>query len=152
MGKAKRRAEKRDQEAEFREESTPVSDPEVHANPERRRFTVGYKLRILQEADACDRPGDIGALLRREGLYHSNLLTWRRQSEKGVLEALGAKKRGRKKKSVNPLSRRVQELEEENRKLAERLKKAEMIIDVQKKVSEIFKEMDSLDPENEGSD
>ncbi len=152
MAESKRRPEKRDQEAEAQEESTLAPDPEVQANPERRRFTIGYKLRILQEADACDQPGDIGALLRREGLYHSNLLTWRRQREEGALEALGAKKRGRKKKPVNALSRRVQELEKENRKLAERLKKAEMIIDVQKKVSEIFKEMEQSDPENNGSD
>ena len=152
MAKAKRRPEKRDQEAEAQEESTLAPDPEVQGNPERRRFTVGYKLRILQEADACDRPGDIGALLRREGLYHSNLLTWRRQRENGTLEALGTKKRGRKKKPVNALSCRVQELEEENRRLTERLKKAEMIIDVQKKVSEIFKEMKPSDPENDGSD
>jgi predicted nuclease with TOPRIM domain len=92
----------------------------------------------LQEADACREPGQIGALLRREGLYSSNLTNWRKQQKKGLLSALNPKKRGRKAVPKNPLAERVAQLERENRQLAEKLKKAETIIDVQKKISEIL--------------
>ena len=113
-------------------------DPEVPENKPRRRFTAKYKLRILEEADACTEPGQIGALLRREGLYSSNLTAWRRQRDKGQLQGLSPKKRGRKAKAVNPLARRVAELERETQQLRNKLKKAELIIEVQKKVSEIL--------------
>jgi transposase len=118
--------------------SAPAPDPEVFENKPRRRFTAKYKLRILQEAEACKEPGQIGALLRREGLYSSNLTTWRKQQKKGLLAALGPKKRGRKPVPKNPLADRVAQLERENRQLTEKLRKAETIIDVQKKISEIL--------------
>ena len=113
-----------------------VPDPEVPEKAARRRFTAEYKLRILHEADGCVEPGALGALLRREGLYSSHLTTWRRQREQGALEALTPKKRGRR--APHPLSRRVAELERENAHLQRRLKQAETIIEVQKKVSEIL--------------
>jgi transposase-like protein len=104
----------------------------------RRVFTAAYKLRILEEADACTNPGEIGALLRREGLYSSNLTTWRRQRDKGLLEALAPRKRGRKPTPVNPLARRVAELEREKQELREGIKKAQTIIEVQRKISELM--------------
>ncbi len=113
-------------------------DPEVTEKSVRRKFTAKYKLRILQEAEACTTQGQIGALLRREGLYSSNLTTWRRQHKKGALEALSPKHRGPKAKNINPSDRRIAELEKENNRLKEKLKQAETIIDVQKKLSEIL--------------
>jgi len=113
-----------------------VPDPEVPEKAARRRFTAEYKLRILREAEGCEAPGALGALLRREGLYSSHLTTWRRQREQGALEALTPKKRGRR--APHPLSRRVAELERETVHLQRRLKQAETIIEVQKKVSEIL--------------
>lgn len=119
-----------------REPKSP--DPEVPETKPRRRFTAKYKLRILEEADACTQIGQIGALLRREGLYSSNLTTWRRQRDDGQLKGLSPKKRGRKAKAVNPLAKRVAELERETQQLREKLRKAEIIIEVQKKMSEIL--------------
>jgi transposase-like protein len=113
-------------------------DPEVPGKKPRRKFTAKYKLRILAEADACTQPGQIGALLRREGLYSSNLTTWRKQRAQGLLQAMTPKKRGRKRKPKNPLADRVAQLEKENRRLQDKLKKAETIIKVQKKISEIL--------------
>jgi transposase len=113
-------------------------DPEVPEIKPRRNFTAKYKLRILSEADRCSRPGELGALLRREGLYSSNLTTWRRQREKGLLQAMTPKKRGRKHKEKNPLTSRVAQLEKENRRLEQKLKQAELIIEAQKKMSEIL--------------
>lgn len=113
-------------------------DPEVLEKKARRQYTARYKLRILEEVDACSTSGQVGAVLRREGLYHSNIRTWRQQREKGTLEGLSPKKRGRKAKEPNPLAARVAELERENRRLTEKLRKAETIIEVQKKVSEIL--------------
>jgi len=113
-------------------------DPEVPEKKPRRKFTAKYKLRILAEADACTQAGQIGALLRREGLYSSNLTTWRQQRAQGVLQAMTPKKRGRKLKQKNPLAERVAQLEKENRRLQDKLKKAETIIEVQKKISEIL--------------
>ena len=115
-----------------------VPDPEVPEKKARRRFTAKYKLQILQEADACSEPGQLGALLRREGLFSSNLATWRKQRDEGLLNALSPKKRGRKEKEKNPLAQKVAELEKENERLRKKLKKAEIIIDVQKKISEIL--------------
>jgi transposase-like protein len=113
-------------------------DPEVPEKKPRRKFTAKYKLRILAEADRCTQPGQMGALLRREGLYSSNLTTWRRQREKGLLKAMAPKKRGRKRKEKNPLTRKVARLENENRRLQQKLKTAELIIEAQKKMSEIL--------------
>ncbi len=113
-------------------------DPEVTERAARRRFTAEYKLRVLRQADACAGTGELGALIRREGLYSSHLTTWRRQREQGSLAALSPKKRGRAAVPPSPLARRVAELERENARLAHRVQQAETIIGVQKKVSEIL--------------
>lgn len=105
---------------------------------ERRRFTADYKLKVLREADHCERPGEIGALLRREGLYGSNLATWRKQRERGELAGLAARKRGPEKRARNPLADRVRELERENFRLKRRAERAEKIVELQKKVSEVL--------------
>ena len=117
---------------------TSPPDPEVPAKKPRRRYTAAYKLRILHEYESCTKPGEIGALLRREGLYHSNINTWLRQRDTGALQGLTPKKRGRKAKKVNPLARELARLECENKKLSAKLKQAETIIEVQKKISEIL--------------
>jgi transposase len=103
----------------------------------------------LQEADNCSQPGQLGALLRREGLYSSNLTAWRRQREKGMLTGLAPKKRGRKNKPKNPLADQVARLEKENRKLRLKLKQAETIIDVQKKVSQMLEATQDLNDEKD---
>ena len=113
-------------------------DPEVVATPTRRRFTAEDKLRILKLADACTAVGSLGALLRTEGLYASHLTTWRRQRTEGVLSALTPQKRGRKASARHPLRAENETLRQENARLSTRLKQAELIIDVQKKVSEIL--------------
>ena len=115
-----------------------VRDPEVREKAVRRRFTAEYKLRILKEAESCKEQGQLGSLLRREGLYSSNLITWRRQVEKGTLDALSPRKRGPKAKRPDPLVSRNAELERENERLNKKLRQAETIIDVQKKISEIL--------------
>lgn len=115
-----------------------VPNPEVLEKPLRRRFTADYKLRILKEVDALSESGQIGALLRREGLYSSNLTTWRRQRDDGTIEALSPKKRGRKAHRQDPLIQENEQLRRQNERLARRLKKAEAIIDFQKKISEIL--------------
>jgi transposase len=124
-------------------------DPEVPEKKQRRKFTAKYKLRILAEADTCTRSGQLGVLLRREGLYSSNLATWRRQKEKGVLKAMTPKKRGRKPKEKNPLTQKVAQLEKESRRLQQKLKKAELIIEAQKKMSEILGIAQDLDESEE---
>ena len=113
-------------------------DPEVPAKARRRRFTAKYKLRILAKADRCSRPGDVGKLLRQEGLYSSLLSRWREQREAGALAALRPKKRGRKPRPVDPQAKRVAELERENARLRQKLEKAETIIEVQKKLSQLL--------------
>jgi transposase-like protein len=118
--------------------SIPVPDPEVAERAARRRFTAEYKLGVLRQADACAGTGELGALLRREGLYSSHLTTWRRQREQGSLAALTPKKRGRPAVPSSPLARRVAELEGENARLSRRLRQAETIITVQKKLSEAW--------------
>ena len=115
-----------------------VPDPEVSEKATRRRFTAEYKLRILREAQGCGDQRQVGALLRREGLYYSNLTTWRKQVEKGTLDALSSKKRGPKAKKPNPYARRIAEQEKENLKLRSQLRKAGLIIEAQKKIAEIF--------------
>jgi len=115
-----------------------VPDPEVAEKKTRRKFTAAYKLRMLNEAEQCLQPGEIGTLLRREGLYSSHLTTWRRQREEGVLQALKPKKRGRKEKPKDPSAERIAQLEKENQRLKSRLRKAEIIIEAQKKISEIL--------------
>lgn len=113
-------------------------DPEVPEQKPRRNFTASYKLRILQQADACVEPGQLGQLLRREGLYSSNLTTWRKQRDLGLLHAMAPKKRGRKNKEKNTLTSRVAQLEKEKQRLEQKLRRAELIIEAQKKISEIL--------------
>ena len=108
-------------------------DPEVVDKPSRRRFAPSYKLRIVEEADRCTEPGEVGQLLRREGLYSSHLTTWRKAARTGSLKAL-SKKRGRKPER-NPLEEKVRKLERECARLEKKLQKAHLIIDVQGKVA-----------------
>jgi transposase-like protein len=115
-----------------------VPDPEVRERAARRRFTAEYKLQVLRQADQCAGVGELGALLRREGLYSSHLTTWRRQREQGARGALAPKKRGRPAAPVSPLARRIAELERANGQLARRLHQAEAIIAAQKKLCEIL--------------
>jgi transposase-like protein len=111
---------------------------EVQEKPVRRRFSAEYKLRILAEADGCTELGQRGELLRREGLYSSLLSTWRRQRDEGVLAGLASKRRGRKTKPKNPMADENARLQRENDRLKEKLRQAELIIGVQKKVSEML--------------
>jgi transposase len=115
-----------------------LTEVEVVAKAERRRFTAEYKLKVLREADHCKQPGEIGGLLRREGLYWSNLTNWRKQRERGELSGLTANKRGPKRREKNPLAERVRELEHDNARLKRRAERAEGIVELQKKVSEIL--------------
>ena len=110
-----------------------IPTAEVPEKPVRRRFSAEYKLRILAEADGCTELGQLGELLRHEGLYSSLLSTWRRQRDEGVLAGLAPKRRGRKAKPKNPLADELARLERENRRLTEKLRQAELIIGVQKK-------------------
>jgi len=115
-----------------------IPDPAVLEKPVRRRFTAEYKLRILCEADRCAESGQLGALLRREGLYSSLLSTWRQQRDEGTLAGLTPKRRGRKANPDAPLIAENQRLLRETRRLAAKLRQAETIIEVQKKLSEIL--------------
>ena len=122
--------------AEGDQEPSPARpDPEVPERPERRKFTAEYKLRILAEADACETHREVGALLRREGLYSSHLSRWRQRQRAGALGALKPKKRGPEPDPVVPFKKRIADLERENERLRKKLTQAETIIDVQKKVS-----------------
>ena len=125
-------------------------DPEVAERAVRRHFTAEFKLQVLREADACREPGDTGRLLRRYGLYSSHLTVWRRERELAAKAGLD-RKRGPRPKGADPLVRQVAELQKEVQELTRRLKQASTIIDVQKKVSEIFGI--TLDtPQNGGND
>jgi transposase len=115
-----------------------VPNPEVLEKPLRRRFTAEYKLRILKEVDALTDSGQIGALLRREGLYSSHLTTWRRQREAGTIQALQPQKRGRRGRRRDPVIQENEQLRRENDRLVRRLQKAETIIEIQKKISELL--------------
>jgi transposase-like protein len=98
----------------------------------RRRFTAAYKRRIVREADKCTKPGELGALLRREGVYSSSLSTWRRQMDAGELDGAGAK-RGPKAEPKDPRDKRIAQLEGETRRLERKLEQAETVIAIQKK-------------------
>ncbi len=113
-------------------------NPELSDRPKRRTFSAQEKLRILGEADRATEAGAIGALLRREGLYSSALTDWRRQREAGAFQALGPVKRGPKAAEANPLSAELTDLRRENGRLQQRLDRAEAIIDLQKKLSEVL--------------
>ena len=114
-----------------------IPDSEVKSKKPRKRYTVKYKLEILKKVDECKK-GEIGALLRREGLYYLTLSRWRKQYKEGKLEGLKGKKEGRKKKQINPLEKKVKQLEKENKKLEKKLNHAEKIIDFQKKIAELM--------------
>jgi transposase-like protein len=111
---------------------------EVMAKAMRRKFSAEYKLEVLREADACTKPGEIGALLRREGLYTSHLSAWRKQRRQGELGGLTPKKRGPLPKEKNPLAAKVAALEKETVRLKARAERAEALVELQKKVSEIL--------------
>jgi len=113
-------------------------DPEVTPRAQRRRFGEAYKLRIVEEADGCSKPGEIGALLRREGLYTSHLSTWRRARDQGQLDALAPKRRGPKADPDAALKRRLTQVERENARLRKRLETAETILEVQGNVSRLL--------------
>ena len=117
---------------------TEAPDPEVRSGPKRRRFSAAYKLRIVQELDRCSEPGEIGALLRREGLYSSLLTEWRRARDQGAFDALREKRRGPKPRRVDPLEQENSRLQREVERLRRKLEQAELIIDVQKKVSALL--------------
>jgi transposase-like protein len=112
-----------------------VRETEVVAKATRRRFTAEYKRRVLQEAERAQAPGEVGALLRREGLYSSHLASWRAARERSELAGLAAKRRGPKPKVRDERDRRIADLERETKRLRKHLERAEMVIEVQKKIS-----------------
>ena len=113
-------------------------DSEVSAKPKRRRFTAEYKRKFLKQADACTRPGELGALLRREGVYSSSLNAWRAARERGEIAGLASKKRGPKTSAPDPRDRELAANAREIARLSARVERAEAIIAVQKKLSEIL--------------
>jgi transposase len=116
--------------------TTSGHDVQVTAQNRRRRFSAAYKLKIVDEADECSKPGDLGALLRREGLYSSHLATWRRARDQGELAE--TPKRGRKPKPVDPNAKRVAELERQLAKATARAERAEALVELQKKVAALL--------------
>jgi transposase len=125
-------------------ERMATPEVEVAATAKRRRFTIAERLRVLEEADGCTKPGELGALLRREGLYSSHLSAWRQARNRGEL-AGAAKKRGPTAKPVDPLAKRVAELERENRRLSARAERAEGLVELQKKAAEILRLLPDFD-------
>lgn len=113
-------------------------DPEVLEKPVRRQFTAAYKLEMVEAADRCSAVGEIGALLRREGLYSSQLSTWRHQRQQGQLQALSDNKRGRKATIPQPVQQELEQLRRENQQLRHKMEQAELIIDIQKKASQLM--------------
>lgn len=118
-------------------EKKPLPDPEVPERAVRRTFTAEYKRRILREADSCE-AGEVGQLLRREGLYSSHLTTWRQQRDRGELAGLAPKKRGRKAKPGLVSAKEYDRVRRENARLQRKLEQAELVIAIQKKASEIL--------------
>jgi transposase len=116
----------------------PKQEVEVLAQAARRRFTREYKRAILKEADRCRKPGELGALLRREGLYSSHISAWRAARDRGELGGRGSRKRGPEAKALDKSAKRIAELERENRRLRKRAERAEALVDVQKKLSELL--------------
>ena len=110
-------------------------DVQVAAKPQRRSFTAEYKRRLLKEADACTTPGAVGALLRREGLYSSHLVEWRRARARGELAGLTPKKRGRKPTPVDPRDRKIAELERQLAQMTGRAERAEALVEAQKNLA-----------------
>ena len=115
-----------------------AEDVQVAAKPRRRTYTAEYKRRILKEADACTTPGAVGALLRREGLYSSHLVGWRRARGRGELAGLAPKPRGRKPTPVDPRDRRITELERQLAEMTGRAERAEALVDAQKNLAALL--------------
>jgi transposase-like protein len=115
-----------------------ANEVEVMAKATRRRFSAAYKLKILREAEACTQPGELGALLRREGLYFSNVRTWRAQRQAGELSGLAPKQRGPAPKAQNPLAAKVAGLERDVTRYKARAERAEALVELQKKVAELL--------------
>lgn len=113
-------------------------DVEVVAKAQRRQFSAEYKRRVLREADACRRPGEVSALLRREALYSSHLAAWRAARERGELAARGSPRRGPKPVPPDPRQKRIAELERELRRAQARAERAEALVEVQKKLAELL--------------
>jgi transposase-like protein len=120
------------------EDASQAERPDSEVKTPRRRFSAKEKLRILEEADACTEPGEIGALVRREGIYTSYLSRWRRARDRGQLDGLRGKKRGPKRTVDQELGEENEALKRENERLRARLEQAETIIEVQKKLSQIL--------------
>jgi len=114
-----------------------IPDPQVSARPKRRRFTAAFKAQVVEEAERCTHSGEIGALLRREGLYSSQLSKWRTLYRAGALQSLRDDKRGRKR-TKHPLDDENTQLRKTNERLARRLEQAEAIIEIQKKVASML--------------
>jgi transposase len=115
-----------------------VPEVEVAEKAARRQFSAEYKRKILKEADACTREGEIGALLRREGLYSSHLSVWRAARQRGEIAGLAPKKRGPKAAPTDPRDRKIVEQERETKRWKARAERAEALVDLQKKVSAIL--------------
>ena len=113
-------------------------DPEVSDRPQRRKFTADYKRRILAEIDSATGQGQVGTILRREGLYSSHITTWRKTRDGAGRNALEPKKRGPKAKAKDPLQIEAAQLRRENAKLHKKLRRAELMIEIQKKVHEML--------------
>lgn len=113
-------------------------DPEVSDRPKRRRFTAQYKRKILKQADACTRPGELGALLRREGVYSSSLTAWRSARDRGEIAGLAPRKRGPKASAPDPRDRELAAKDREIARLSARAERAEALIEVQKKLSQVL--------------
>lgn len=136
MSHSQTKQEQKQQEQKQQAQNTQIPDPEVVPKATRRRFSAAYKLSIVEEANRCSHSGEIGALLRREGLYSSHLTKWRRQHKQGQLEGLSSQKRGRKPQP--PSAMEHAKLQRENAQLQARLEQAELIIEVQKKISQLL--------------
>lgn len=113
-------------------------ETEVLAKAKRRTFTAEYKRQVLKQADACKEPGEVGSLLRREGLYSSHLVVWRRARDKGELAGLASKKRGPPARQRDDRDRKIVELERENKRLAARAERAEALVELQKKLATVL--------------
>ena len=132
-------------------DATPsLPDPEVPSRPRRRRYNAAYKRRVLEETDELRAPGQIGAYLRREGLHSSTLSRWRAQRDRGLRDALAPRRRGPKPSPRSAERARIAELERQNEDLLTRLRQAETIIDVQRKVAALL-DGDAAPPRNEPS-
>jgi transposase-like protein len=121
-----------------------AQEVEVVAKAQRRRFTAAYKRQILEKVAQCTGPGDVGALLRREGLYSSHLTAWRAARARGELAGEGARRRGPKPTPRDPAVKRMLQLERENRRLRARAERAEALVEVQKKLSAFLHQDDGL--------